>query len=56
VSCDCYLLEYFELSDTFSSVLVRGNGLLVMLEAGIKKKFFPSSTMFEKLCKLCMCL
>lgn len=55
VSCDCYLLEYIELSDPLSSVMVRGNGLL-MLAAGINKyQFLPIFAVFEKLCKTCMC-
>lgn len=52
--CDCYLLECIDLSDTLSSVMIRVNHLLVMLAAGINK--YPSFTMFEKLCKICMCL
>lgn len=57
MKCDCYLLEYTELSDTFSSVLVRGDGLLVMLAAGINKyQSFPHLKMFGTLCKIYMCL
>lgn len=53
----CYLLEYTELSNGLTSVLVRGNDLLEMLTAGVNKyQFFPSFTMVEKLCKIRMCL
>lgn len=57
MQCDGYFLEYVRLSSTLGSVLGRGNGLLVILAAGINKyQFLLSFTVLEKLCRRCTCL
>lgn len=37
MSPDCYVMEYIKLSDTFSSEIVKGNGVLVVLAVGTNR-------------------